>query len=425
MENDFELLPQNFCWYIDDNQKVHLYILNNDRTIARSKKSYSLNMGGHEILNLSAKRFNERMEEIYRSVYDKHYSNLFETSMVGGMIQKGSNMIQQELNLKVETEVLNEKIRLLNKYKQIFGVEDLDIVGNSWVSKDAPYNLNAFKYCFKEDVCFLVKNKTMERIMGTTFNTSDLHTVEDLRRLQKEVQAHGSRHGLEHALAPADAAGAQDRLHAVLRTRHAALHHLPFLRTAGIRLVCGVFQRRDAQSLQQRGHLHQGERAEVHVPLLLQRPDHPELLPYDAGLLLLLLAGRHRLYLEVPAVAVPRRDNAALQRRAGDGALGAVHVLPRHGLPVGRVPAASHVRLGDLLPRGLDGAAAAGGIRLEPRVPPHLVFPRGGAPRVRAVPFHPPRARGVRAGGVSSGGVHVQALQHQVPVLCVRRRPRE
>ncbi len=194
---DFELLPQNFCWYIDENQRVHLYILNNARTIARSKRSYALNMGGHEIINLSAKHFAEKMESIYREVYDKHYSSFVETTMTEGMMKKGVHSIQQELNKLVENEVLNQKQKLLAKYKKIFGVNDLDIVGNSWISNDAPYNLNAFKYCFKEDVCFLVKNKTMERIMGTTFNTSNLHTVEDLKKLQAEVQEKYDRY-LKH-----------------------------------------------------------------------------------------------------------------------------------------------------------------------------------------------------------------------------------
>ena len=188
MSNEYELLPQNFCWYFDDNQKVHLYILNTDHTIARSKKSYAANMGGHEIINLSAKHFNEKMEQIYRDIYDKHYESFMDTAMIAGMVPKGASAISKELNSLVEADVLVEKNRLLEKYKSIFGVQDLDVVGNSWVSRDANYNLNAFKYCFKEDICFLVKHKTLERIMNVHFDTDNLNTVEDLRAFQVKVQ---------------------------------------------------------------------------------------------------------------------------------------------------------------------------------------------------------------------------------------------
>ena len=189
MENDFELKAENFCYYIDDNYKVHLYVLNNSRTMARSKKSIELGVGGHEIQNISAKNYLDYMENFYRKVYDRYYENLNQTVMMDG-IGQGNKLpeLTREINSKIQAEVLAEKNRILEKLKTVFGVSHLDTVGNSWFSQDAEYNLNAFKYCFKDDVCFLIKHKTIERILNCHFNTENVNSVLDLKELQARVQ---------------------------------------------------------------------------------------------------------------------------------------------------------------------------------------------------------------------------------------------
>ena len=203
MENDFELKPENFCYYIDDNYKVHLYVLNNDRTMARSKKSIEFGVGGHEIQNISAKNFVNYMETFYRTVYDRYYENLNQTAMIDG-IGMGNKLptLTREINSEIQAEVETEKNRILDKLKKVFGVEHLDVVGNSWISNDAKYNLNAFKYCFKDDVCFLVKHKTMERILGYHFNTDNVNSVLELKELQNRVQSQYDKYMAERTKQP-------------------------------------------------------------------------------------------------------------------------------------------------------------------------------------------------------------------------------
>lgn len=195
---------------------------------------------------------------------------------------------------------------------------------------------------------------------------------------------------VERAVSAADPAGDAPGVYAVFRQKYAALHDVPVRGQPDVLVLSRGDDRRHERADGEQAHLHEDQRAEVHLPADKERVGGHQLRPDAAGVLPVRGDRRRGVLLEIhhDPLSDPLPDG--LQHRRGADSVGAVRVFPGYFVPVRRVYDAADVYVGDLLHGGQLFAGNSAGVFAQPGVLRDQVCAPGGAgwrDPLRAVPF--------------------------------------
>ena len=138
-----------------------------------------------------------------------------------------------------------------------------------------------------------MKRQVKEWIPRKNYEKADFYLTEEpipfrgtrQARLQAEVQAHGAGYGVEHSVSASDSAGHEPGVHPVLRQKYAALHDVPVRGQPDVLVLPRGDNRRHERADEQCAHLHEDQRAQIHVPADEERFGNHQLRPDAAGVL--------------------------------------------------------------------------------------------------------------------------------------------